>query len=193
MGWPKIMVSVTFITGNPNKAAFMAKYLDHPIEHQKLELDELQSLDLKIIVEHKARQAYDQIKKPVLVEDISFTMDCLGGKLPGPFIKWFIETMGFEDICRICDGMGKRGAVTSVCYAYYDGQQLEFFEGSLRGSIPEHPRGDDGFGFNGIFIPQGATKTNAEMDEAETAKYSLRTTTVYPQIKKFLTELDKIN
>ncbi|HEU5004522.1 MAG TPA: non-canonical purine NTP pyrophosphatase [Candidatus Saccharimonadales bacterium] len=185
------MADVTFITGNAKKAEFMAKYLDHPIDHQKLDLDELQSLNSREIVEHKVRQAYEKIGKPVLVEDISFTMDCLGGKLPGPFIKWFIETMGFEEICRLCDGTGQRGATTSVCFAYFDGERLEFFEGSLRGSIPDHPRGDDGFGFNGIFIPEGQDKTNAEMNEEETAKYSLRTSTVYPQIKKFLSEVDK--
>ena len=49
------MTHVTFITGNQNKADYLAKYLGMNIEHKKLDLDELQSLDLRTIVEHKVR------------------------------------------------------------------------------------------------------------------------------------------
>jgi inosine/xanthosine triphosphate pyrophosphatase family protein len=37
--------------------------------HEKIELDEIQSLDLGEVVEHKVRQAYEIAKKPILVED----------------------------------------------------------------------------------------------------------------------------
>ena len=49
--------------------------------HEKIDLDEIQSLDLREIVEHKVRQAYEKIKKPVLVEDTSLRFEALG-KLP---------------------------------------------------------------------------------------------------------------
>lgn len=39
----------------------MRKLLGMPIEHIKLDLDEIQSLDLKEVVEHKVRQAYEKI------------------------------------------------------------------------------------------------------------------------------------
>ncbi len=80
------MQSVTFITGNQSKADYLAKYLGHPVEHVKLDLDEIQSLDLKVIVEHKVRQAYMKIKTPVLVEDVGLYCEALGG-LPGPFMR----------------------------------------------------------------------------------------------------------
>jgi len=48
-------MSVTFITGNTAKAEYLAKYLGLPIEHQKIELDEIQSLDLRTVVEYKVR------------------------------------------------------------------------------------------------------------------------------------------
>jgi inosine/xanthosine triphosphate pyrophosphatase family protein len=41
-----------------------------------------------------------------------------------------------------------------------------------------------------MFIPDGADKTLAEMNELETEQYSLRTTTVYPQLKTFLEGID---
>lgn len=184
-------MKVTFITSNQNKADFLSKYLGHELPHLKLELDELQSLDLREITEHKVRQAHEKIGGAVLVEDIAFSLDALGGKLPGPFIKWFVDQIGLEGVCRMLDGYENRGAVTEVCYAYFDGRNLKFFEGSLHGAVPKHPQGEDGFGWNAIFIPDGQTKTNAEMDELETSKYSLRTATVYPQIKEFLSMIDK--
>lgn len=185
------MTRVTFITGNQNKADFLTKFLDHPIGYRKIDLDEIQSLNSAKIVEHKARQAFTIINGPVLVEDITFSMESLGGRLPGPFIKWFIEEIGFEKLCRMADSDSDRKAITAVCYAYFDGDNLEIFRGEQKGTIPDHPRGDDGFGWNGIFIPEGSSKTNAEMNEEETQKFSLRTTTVYPQIKEFLIKLDK--
>ena len=63
--------NITFITGNQDKADYLAKYLGLPVKHIKLDLDEIQSLDLSSIVEHKVRQAYDKIKTPVIVEDVS--------------------------------------------------------------------------------------------------------------------------
>ena len=82
------MQSVTFITGNQKKVEYMRKLLTMPIEHIKLDLEELQSLDLREVVEHKVRQAYDIIQKPVIVGDISLEF-CMLGRLPGPFIKFF--------------------------------------------------------------------------------------------------------
>jgi len=45
--------------------------------HEKIDLEEIQSLDLREIVEHKVRQAYDVVKKPVLVEDTSLRFTAL--------------------------------------------------------------------------------------------------------------------
>src|SRR3989338_11344497 len=89
------MKNITFITGNQNKADYLARYLGFPAYHKKLDLDELQSLDLKEIVEHKVRQAYEKIKSHVIVEDVSLEFEALGG-LPGPFIRFFVEKMPFE-------------------------------------------------------------------------------------------------
>ena len=81
------MENVTFITGNQYKADYLAKYFGYPIDHLKLDLDEIQSTSLNEIVKHKVRQAYEKIKKPVIVEDVALEFAALGG-LPGPFIKF---------------------------------------------------------------------------------------------------------
>ena len=183
------MNGITFITGNQAKAASPAKHLNHPISHRKVDLDEIQSLELNEIAEQKARQAYRIVGSPILVEDVGLVFEPLS-KLPGPFIKWFEIELGLDRICKLVDKLGNRKAVASVCFVYYDGQNIKFFDGQLSGSISDKPRGNNGFGFDPIFIPQSTNKTLAEMDEAETEKFSLRTTTVYPQIKQFLGSID---
>ena len=170
------MKEITFITGNQGKADYLARYLGFPVEHQKLDLDEIQSLDLKEIVEHKVKQAYQQIQKPVIVEDVALEFDALG-KLPGPFIRFFVDNVPFETICSIVNGKS-RNATARCVFGYYDGQNLQLFEGFLNGKIPETPRGKAGYGWDSIFIPEGYSVTRASLDEEDDRK-------TYTQIKPF--------
>jgi non-canonical purine NTP pyrophosphatase (RdgB/HAM1 family) len=183
-------MNVVFITGNDKKVEFLNQYLGLEIEHQKLELDEIQSLDLHEVTEHKVRQAFDLVKRPVLVEDVAFSLKAMG-KLPGTLVKWFLQELDVEGICELADMYGDRRAIAEVCYAYFDGKKLKFFDGKLDGTVAETPRTDDGFGWNRIFIPEGQSKANSEMVEEEMARYSVRTREVYPQLKKFLISIDK--
>lgn len=70
------------------------------------------------------------------------------------------------------DGFNDRSAYGSVIYGYFDGNNLRFFEGRLNGTIAEHPRGDGGYGWDRIFIPDGYNNlTRAELsaqDDIET-------------------------
>jgi non-canonical purine NTP pyrophosphatase (RdgB/HAM1 family) len=183
-------MKVTFITGNQGKANFLAKHIDHPIDHRKVDLDEIQSLDLHEIAEHKAKQAYEMVGSAVLVEDVAMVFEGMG-KLPGPFIKWFEVELGLSGICRLVDSFDSRKATAKVCFVYFNGQKVTFFDGQLNGSISDKPSGSGGFGFDPIFIPEGSSKTLAQMNETELERNSLRTTTVYPQIQEFLSGIDK--
>ena len=183
-------MKVIFITGNSDKARMLRENLGYDVEHRKVELDEIQSLDSAKIVEHKVRQAYQIVKGPVLVEDVSLKLGAMGG-LPGPLIKWFLEELGAEGICDIANKMDNHNAVAEVCYGYYDGTTFKLFHGQKKGTISPEVRGDD-FGWNRAFIPDGSTKTYAEMGGEEAKVFSLRSTTVYPEIKSFLASLDKV-
>lgn len=167
------MTELTFITGNPAKAKYLSEHFHIPIKHQALNLAELQSLDLKEIVQAKARAAFEIIKTPVLVEDVSLVFTALK-KLPGPLIKWFLETLGNEGLCRLVDGGNDRGAMASVAFAFCDGGEVEIFPGSVEGKIADKPRGTTNFGWDPIFIPLGHEKTWAEMTGEEKHASSMR-------------------
>ncbi len=169
-----IMKQVTFITGNQGKADYLAKYLSVPVEHIKLDLDEIQSLELKEVVHHKVREAYKKVGKPVLVEDVSLEFSNLG-KLPGPLIKWFLEELTSEQLCRLADG-GDRKATGRCMFGYFDGTEEMYFQGELHGTITQHPSGVGGFGWDQIFIPDGHSVTRAELNESDYEK-------VYRQIR----------
>lgn len=166
-------MALTFITGNVAKAEQLARHLEYPVKHQKLDISEIQSLDLKEIAEHKAKEAYKQIKEPVLVEDTSLVFHALGN-LPGPFIKWFLEELDNDGLCKLLDGYQHRSALAKVCFCFYDGNALKVFEAEIKGSIAPLPRGERGFGWDPIFIPEGKTRTWDEMDMEEQRETSMR-------------------
>ncbi len=165
--------SITFITGNASKAEQLKRHLKRPVLHKKIDLDEVQSLDLKKIVEHKAKEAYKKVKSPVLVEDVSLTFHAMG-RLPGPLIKWFLGELGNDGLCELLDGQKNRKATAEVCFGFYDGKELKMFEGKMEGTISKKPRGETDFGWDPIFIPKGSRKTNAELSVEEQKKFSMR-------------------
>ncbi len=177
-----------FITGNQNKADYLAKMLGVTLEHQKIDLDELQTQSLEAIVEHKVRQAYERVGRPVLVEDVSLGFTALAG-LPGPFIKFFVDAPdGLENLCRMLDGFSDRSVVAECTFGYYDGNEIKLFSGALRGEIVHHPTGDAGFGWDKIFAPGGyGGRTRAELSaEEDEATYAI--IKPFKQLKEFLTE-----
>lgn len=181
------MTDITFITGNQNKADYLAKYLGVVVSHKKIDLDEIQSLSLSEIVEHKVKQAFDIVQKPVLVEDVSLEFEALGG-LPGPFIKFFVEQMPLEKICTMVNNQ-PLGATARCVFGYYDGQRLKLVEGSIRGSIARKPAGDGGFGWDKIFIPDGFSVTRAQMDEEDYEKV-YKIIKPVAKLKKYLQSLN---
>lgn len=162
------MRAVTFVTGNQNKVKYLEQSLGYPVKHAKMDLDEIQSLDLHAIVEHKVRQAYDALKEPVLVEDGSLEFMALG-RLPGPFIRFFNEEVPMETMCRILDGMDRRAVARSI-FGYFDGADVQYFDGKLEGTIAEHPAGEHGWHWDKIFIPTGSSITRAHMNAEEYEK-----------------------
>ena len=181
------MKKVTFITGNQGKADYLAAYLGLPVLHRKIDLDEIQSLDLKKIVEHKVRQAWKIVRRPVLVEDVSLEFHALG-KLPGPFIRFFVDTLPAEKICALVPEKDRKATARCV-FGYYDGKVLKLLEGKGNGEIAKKPAGKNGFGWDRIFIPEGYVITRAQMDEADDKKTYLKVKPL-AKLKKFLLSLE---
>jgi inosine triphosphate pyrophosphatase len=177
---------LTLITGNANKAEQFSKYLGIPVEHQKLDLDELQSVHLIEVIEHKAKQAYHLIKKPVVVDDVAFEIEALNG-LPGPFIKFFEEVLGLEKISELVHKYDNHKVTVRMMLGFYDGKEFKAVDGFTHGIVSSKVLGEGGFGFDRIYIPEGYEKTRGEMTDEEYDETNHRRIAV-KKLKEFLEE-----
>lgn len=166
-------MALAFITGNTGKFTEVAAILPG-ISQVKLELDELQSLDTKVIIGHKLAQACRQYNGPLFVEDTTLTFHCLG-KLPGPFIKYFEQSLNNQKLADLVSRYDDHSATASSMLGYRDQKgEVHFFEGHITGEIVA-PRGaKNPFGWNNIFQPHGYNETFAEMTIEAKNQISMR-------------------
>jgi inosine triphosphate pyrophosphatase len=178
--------TITFITGNEGKAREMSQLLEIPLNNIKLDLPEIQSANMAEIIETKTKEAFTQINGPVLVDDVSLDF-CAWGSLPGPFIKWFLKGAGTEKICKMLNSFEDRSSIAHCYLGYYDGEKLMIFDGQMKGEISTEPRGENGLGWDPIFIPEHSQKTFAEMSSEEKNADSHRSRAV-AKLKAYLSE-----
>ena len=177
---------IKFLTGNKNKFREAKIVLGDLIEQAKMELPEIQGLDAKIIAGAKLKEAEKHIAGEYIVEDSSLYLDCLGSRLPGPLIKWFEVALGWnQGLYDLVQKMGSDGAEARVIFGYSDPLgEITFFEASRRGRIVS-PRGENGFGWDPIFLPEGHDLTFGEMSPEDKQKYGMRGEALR-ELKKYL-------
>lgn len=159
------MKNFVFVTGNLHKVAWLKKFTGSAVHHKKLDITEIQSPNPREVLDHKAREAYKRIKKPVVVDDVSLVFDAWGN-LPGTFIKFFVEGPGLEKICRMLDGFTDRGCTMRVSYGYFDGKTFHMVTATRKGEIAQDPfKASTGHGFDPIFVPEGHEHAFGAMSE----------------------------
>jgi non-canonical purine NTP pyrophosphatase (RdgB/HAM1 family) len=164
---------VRFATGNPKKLAEVRRILPN-VEGLGLDLDEVQSLDPRVVIGHKLSEARRRAHGgAIAVEDVSFELVALNG-FPGPLIRWLLEAVGADGIARIAAQLGDPRAVARAVVGLElpDGTR-RWFEGSVKGTVTA-PRGSRAFGWDPIFQPAGNTRTYGEMTAGEKDRTSHR-------------------
>ena len=136
------------------------------------------------VITEKAKEAYKKIRKPVLVEDVSLEIKALKG-LPGTFVKFFLQTLGTEGTVKLV-GKSKSDTTVTAAVAIYDGKNIKIFKGTVYGTLSPKNRGSHGFGFDKVFIPNGYTKTYAQMPDKLKNKISHRAKALQ-KVKEYLT------
>ncbi|MFT4037655.1 MAG: non-canonical purine NTP pyrophosphatase [Thermomicrobiales bacterium] len=162
-----------FVSGNAGKAREVAAILGFTLERLEADVPEIQTLDVAEVVREKAQAAYALAGRPVLVEDTGLYLAALNG-LPGALVKWFVSTVGPAGICAMLPPGAPRAAIARTAVALHDGDDVLVLTGEVPGQITLAPRGEHGFGWDPIFLPDGAPGTFAEMAQAEKNRYSMR-------------------
>jgi non-canonical purine NTP pyrophosphatase (RdgB/HAM1 family) len=167
------MTVYTFVTQSFNKVAETERILNMKLEHNDLALPEIQAIEVEEVVRYKVKYAYEALgRRPVMVEDTGLFIEAWNG-LPGALIKWFVQSTGDIGLCKMMQGFPLRNAVAKTIVATCD-EEIHIFKGEIQGQIGLVPRGSGGFGWDSVFIPNGANRTFAEMSPGEKDYYSMR-------------------
>lgn len=163
-----------FITGNKNKFKEAQGILGKNIEQLVLDLPEIQEIDPKKIIAAKLSEASKRKKGEFIVDDVSFYLDCLGKKLPGPLIKWFLNSIKEYGVYKIARNANNYKCRAEVILGYKNKKgQVRYFSAVAYGKVVA-PRGKGGFAWDKIFQPNGWKKTYAQMTEKEKGKSKIR-------------------
>ncbi|OQV20204.1 Inosine triphosphate pyrophosphatase [Hypsibius exemplaris] len=162
---------LTFVTGNAKKLEEFKSIIgaNHGFEivSQSFDLPEFQGADPDEISVAKCRAAAELVKGPVICEDTCLCFNAMGG-LPGPYVKWFLDKLKPAGLHAMLLGFGGDYSAYALCtFAYCDGgtsDKVSLFHGRTEGTIVA-PRGDNDFGWDPCFQPEGFHETYAEMSK----------------------------
>jgi XTP/dITP diphosphohydrolase len=122
----------------------------------------------------KARAVSDATKQPAIADDSGLAVDALNG-MPGVLSARWAGRHGDDRtnlelvLAQLADMPDDRRGAAFVCaaaIAFPNGPQ-RFVERTVRGHLSREPRGTHGFGYDPIFVPEGETRTMAELDPDE--------------------------
>lgn len=187
-------MKLTFVTGNANKLREVTAMLSqgdslHGIEivNAGLDLEEIQG-SIEEVTIHKAKQAAELIGGPVFVEDTCLGFNALGN-LPGPYIKWFVKSVGLAGLIKMLSGFEDKSANAITTFGYCAGpdSEVHIFQGVTTGVIVESC-GPTDFGWDSIFKPDGFDTTYAEMKGEAKNAISQRSKGL-AKLRKFLSTL----
>ena len=121
----------------------------------------------------KALGACDLVNKPCIADDSGLCVDALGGR-PGVYSARYggdecaNDTERYELLLKNMEGVENRAArfVSVITCVFPNGHSIQC-RGECEGEILRAPRGDGGFGYDPIFLPEGFDKSMAELTAEE--------------------------
>jgi len=133
----------------------------------------------------KAKYVYDRFQLDCFADDTGLEIEALGGE-PGVFSARYagLEQDSYKNRMKVLRLMkqqtNRKARFRTVIALILQGEEY-FFEGKISGVIAHEPRGEGGFGYDSIFVPDGYEKTFAELSAEQKNQISHRAIAV----KKF--------
>ncbi len=176
-------MEILLASHNDHKANEIRKML--PKSYQLATLNDIQYFDE--IIENgdsfqenawiKSKTAFEVARMPTFSDDSGLCVEALGDA-PGIFSARYAGTGNSEDniqklLKELSNNTHRKAYFISVI-CWYDGTHTEFFEGRINGTIIDSLKGEKGFGYDPIFLPDGYSETFAEMNPELKNKISHR-------------------
>jgi XTP/dITP diphosphohydrolase len=125
----------------------------------------------------KAQAAANSIGLPAFADDSGLSVAALGGEPGIHSARWAGPDRNFKRAMELVEAklrafdaiapaQRKASFVSALCVAWPDGH-LEEFAGDVAGCLVWPPRGEQGFGYDSMFLPDGLDKTFGELTSEE--------------------------
>ncbi len=173
------MRSLYFITGNKGKFSEAKKKfseLNIKIIQRDLGYPEIQADSLEDVARFGADDIQKRFNKPFFLEDAGLFIDSLNG-FPGVYSAYVFYKIGCSGILKLMEGLEddtRKASFRSVIAYKEPDRDPVLFIGESYGVISKKPKGENGFGYDPIFIPEKGIKTFAQMETEEKNQYSHR-------------------
>ncbi|MCC5918763.1 MAG: RdgB/HAM1 family non-canonical purine NTP pyrophosphatase [Cryomorphaceae bacterium] len=133
---------------------------------------------LEANAEQKARYMFDRCGLPCLADDTGLEVEALDGA-PGVYSARYAgpekdSEKNIDKLLLALAGNENRRARFRTVLAMVSKSGTQFYEGIVRGTIAEKRMGNSGFGYDPVFIPEGETRSFAQMTKAEKNQISHR-------------------
>lgn len=152
------------VTGNRSKLREAGRILGFQPASVSVDLPEIQSMSLEEVLRQKALVARTHVEGPFVVEESGLELDSLNG-FPGPLVKWMLDAVGPEGVARVARAAGNPVAHARCLLLYRCGEEEIIVGGVCSGSLVLPPRGDSGFGWDSVLMPDGQEQTCAELGD----------------------------
>ncbi|HAR37645.1 MAG: non-canonical purine NTP pyrophosphatase [Bacteroidetes bacterium GWD2_45_23] len=191
------MKKIVFATNNKHKLDEIRKITDGSLQilgladiHCEDEIEETgTTLEENALL--KARYVKEKYGYDCFADDTGLEVEALGGA-PGVYSSRYAG-----EACNPADNMAKllhelagvknRNARFRTVITLLIGDEMHFFEGVVNGRIIEEQRGEAGFGYDPVFVPEGKDQTFAELGNDVKNQISHRALATH-QLAQFLTE-----
>lgn len=136
---------------------------------------------------YKARYFYEKTGKSCFSEDSGLEVDALDGK-PSAFSARFAgpeknDLANIHKVLELMQGVENRRAHFKSVMVFYDGKQEIITEGEMKGQLINEIKGENGFGYDPIFIADNQTLTNAQLTKEQKNEISHRRKALETMIK----------
>jgi XTP/dITP diphosphohydrolase len=172
----KTLYFITSNKGKYNEAKEAFSNINIEIIRENLGYSEIQANSLEEVVIFGVKQIQERFSYPFIIEDAGLFINALNG-FPGVYSSYIFQTLGCIGILKLLKSLNKnqRQACFKSVYGYcLSDKKTKFFTGECNGIISDKKIGENGFGYDPIFIPNNSNKTFAQMNTIEKNNYSHR-------------------
>jgi len=190
---------INFVTRNSNKFnevydLFQKENIKFDLIQSNIETTEIQANSCRDVAIFKLNSIREKLDGSFFIEDAGFFVDSPLNGFPGVYSSYIFKSIGNRGILKLIDDFeNSKAHFTAVIALYFQPTNKIFiFEGIVKGKVSDKIKGNQGFGFDPIFIPNEIPdKTFGELSLEEKSAISHRGK-AFKQIVDVLTIIHKL-